>query len=184
VITAASLEARTSVTFQITVADNMLAATLQTIEPLTATPTSTPGAIVSMLTATRTPASSPTLTLTPTLMVAPTLVPTATPAPAPTITETRVGTLDLLGALVALSMLAGGAFVSGWASSRMVGSGVRMALFALIAGLLGYIYYSLGLPGVDAIRETIRDVGGIVFSLVGGTVGAVWGWWTSHRLRV
>ncbi|MCL4875700.1 MAG: hypothetical protein KJ064_03540 [Anaerolineae bacterium] len=83
-IRAASLEATTSVTFEITVRSAEDVATLQTIEPPTLTLTLTPTE-----TSSETPTSTPTNTDTP----SPTATFTETPTSTPTYTETPTATL-------------------------------------------------------------------------------------------
>jgi len=85
----ASLEATTSVTFEITVGPDEIAAILQTIEPLmdTAVPTATV-----TNTFTNTPSFTPTYTLTPTHTPTDTPTFTDTPTETPTVTPTSTDT--------------------------------------------------------------------------------------------
>ncbi len=90
-ITAASGDATTSVTFQVTVADNAIAATIQTIETPTDTVTPLPTSTLTFTpsptnTATYTPTASPTDTIT----FTPLPTNTATFTPSPTSTSTPI----------------------------------------------------------------------------------------------
>lgn len=96
-VRAASLEAVTSVTFEITVRSSEDAATLQTIEPPSATVTDTPtptetSTPTATYTDTPTPSDTPTLTFTPSDTPTLTFTPSYTPSDTPTSTATDTST--------------------------------------------------------------------------------------------
>jgi beta-N-acetylhexosaminidase len=123
----------------------------------------------------QTPTPTPTLTPspTPTITASPTPRPTATPAPtAPAATvvaappEPRVRWADLLFALAGMA-LAGGAVM---AVTQALGmrSLVRLALWSGVTGLVGYLFYGLGLPGSGVMEQVIPGLRGLI-------VGFAWG---------
>ena len=123
----------------------------------------------------QTPTATPTLTPspTPTMTASPTPRPSATPSPtAPAVTEPppppepRVRWVDLFLALAGMG-LAGGAVM---AVTRALGMGslVRLALWSGVTGLVGYLFYGLGLPGSSVVEQVAPGLRGLI-------VGFAWG---------
>lgn len=138
------------------------------------------GSTIEILTPTPVPSDTPTPTVEP----SPTFTPTPTPTPEPTATPTppvipppppepRVQWLDLVLALLGMG-LAGGLVT---AVVRQVPHGARFwdpparsALWSAICGLVGYLFYGLGLPGsgfLESIRPGLR---GLVIGLGAGLI--------------
>lgn len=139
----------------------------ETTQFLTPTPTSTP-------TATPTPTPTETPTTTPT----PTWTPSPTPTPTPIVedeplppAEARVGWGDLALALVGVVSAGSIVFRIGRridGRSRVSNRVLQVVLLSGVFGLLGYVYYGLGLPGsamVDGISPGLR----------GFLIGFAWG---------
>jgi beta-N-acetylhexosaminidase len=141
----------------------------ETTQFLTPTPTATPTATPTP-TPTETPTSTPTATWTPSPTPSPIPTPTAEPEPLPP-PEPRVRWGDLALALVGVASAGAIVFQVG----RRIDGSVRMSnrlfqvvLLSGVFGLLGYIYYGLGLPGssiVDGVRPGLR----------GFLIGFAWG---------
>jgi beta-N-acetylhexosaminidase len=198
-ITAASGDATTSVTFQVTVAENAVAATIQTIEPPTDTSTPLPtNTFTPSPTDTATSTATSTITLTPSMTSTATLTPsrtptdtpTSSPSPLPSATPTstptpvpppprpapRVGPRDFVAALLGLMLVSVFGFVLGWTTAHTLDSGLRVFLSCIIVGLCGYIWYATGLFGADSLRTNLQDFGAMLATLVAGGAGLVVGW--------
>ncbi len=181
-IRAASLDATTSVTFQVIVSENALAATMRTIEPPTLTATPSPSN-TSTATATETYTATvpPTATATASFTVVPTARPTATPTPTPIPAVARVGPRDFVAAILGLLLISLIGFAVGWASIRTMDAGLHVLLSCVIGGLIGYIYYASGLLGADFFRINLRDVGALVVTVGTGLSGLLAGWISIRR---
>jgi beta-N-acetylhexosaminidase len=134
----------------------------ETTQILTPTPIPTPTATP---TATPTPTPTDTPTATPTATPTLTPIPTATPEPEPPPPpEPRLRWLDL--ALAAGGILAAASIVVLVAramqpASRILNPLSQVALLSSVFGLLGYIYYGIGLPGsrlLDGVPPGLRGL--------------------------
>lgn len=143
---------------------------VETVEPPTATPTSTP-------TSTSTPTHTPTATDTPTTTPTATATPTATPIPTPTPTFTPVVEdspmvvgHDLWRSLLAILLVGMTGFVVERSGGQTWSRGVRAFLWALVWGLVGYSLYGLDVPGAAWVRQVASEWGVILVCLVFGSV--------------
>jgi beta-N-acetylhexosaminidase len=132
---------------------------------ITPTPTLTPTP-----TPTLTPTPTPTLTPTPT----PTLTPTPTPTPIPRVVpppppEPRVYWTDLLLALagIVVAILASVIIVRGLGIYAEPARLIRMGLWCGVCGLVGYLFYGLGLPGTAPLESVIPGVRGLLIGFLG-----------------
>ncbi len=151
------------------------------------------GEVVEFLTPTPTP--TPTATPTPTPTPTPTATPTPTPTPTPTATpvvenlpppppEPRVKGADLLLALLGMA-LAGGVVM---AVARMCQVRLntriwnplgRVALWSVVCGLAGYLFYGLGLPGSGLMTGVSPGLRGLLIGFGCGLLpllAIVWVW--------
>jgi beta-N-acetylhexosaminidase len=139
----------------------------ETTQFLTPTPTATPTATPTP-TPTETPTSTPTPTWTPSPTPTPTRIVEPEPLPPP---EPRVRWADLALALVGMGLAGAIVFQVGNRLDRRTHTSNRTfqaVLLSGVFGLLGYVYYGLGLPGsavVDGISPGLR----------GFLVGFAWG---------
>ena len=131
----------------------------------TPTPTPTP-------TSTATPSPTPTLTPSPTSTATPS--PTPTPAPRvmdPPAPRPRVQWLDLWLALVGtaaaaasvITIVRGLGFRPGSLPSL-----ARLALWSGVCGLIGYLFYGLGLPGSRWLEPVLPGLRGLIVGFVFG----------------
>jgi beta-N-acetylhexosaminidase len=150
----------------------------ESAEILTPTATSTPTP-----TNTATPTPTPTLTPTPTATLTPTPSPTPVEPPPPP-PEPRVRWVDFLFALVGISM-SGGAVLAAARGARMrshcLSPCVRIALWSGVGGLVGYIYYALGLPGSQIVESVAPGLRGFLIGLVFGLPPLIAVSWPSWR---
>jgi hypothetical protein len=139
----------------------------ETTQFLTPTPTATPTATPTP-TPTETPTATPTATWTPSPTPTPTPTVEAEPLPPP---EPRVRWADLALALVGMGLAGAIVFQLGSRLDRRAHTSNRTfqaVLLSGVFGLVGYVYYGLGLPGsavVDGISPGLR----------GFLVGFAWG---------
>ncbi len=129
---------------------------------LTPTPTQTPTP-----TATLTPSPTPTATASPTARPSATPSPTAPAATAASVPpEPRVRWADLIFALAGMA-LAGGAVM---AVTQALGmhSLVRLALWSGVTGLVGYLFYGLGLPGSSLLEQVEPGLRGLILGFAWG----------------
>jgi beta-N-acetylhexosaminidase len=139
----------------------------ETTEILTPTPTPTP-TFTPTPTPTPTPTSTPTPTPTPTFTLTPTPTPTATPEP--TVVplpppEARVKWSDFVLAFLGMAAAGGLVVLVASAVGLEAGAGkpiVRLALWSLVCGLVGYLFYSLGLPGSGALEDMTPGLRGLL----------------------
>jgi predicted permease len=75
--------------------------------------------------------------------------------------------------LLTLILLVGGAWLTYWAVSRLMGGreGVRWSLFVLLGGLTAYNYLALGLPGARDWTAAQGVFGVLVLTFCGELVG-------------
>ena len=129
------------------------------------------GAVV----ATVAPTPTPTVTPIPTPTRTPTLTPTPTPTPTPSPMEAfltrkpqnaRWGELWL--ALSGCAVLSIGAYYLVHKRRADLGRALRAALWTAAGGLLGYVYFSLGWPGTEALRALFNAWAVLVMVFAGG----------------
>jgi beta-N-acetylhexosaminidase len=142
-----------------------------------------------------TPTPLPTPTYTPTPTPTPTATPTSTPTPEPTATavveiplppppEPRVKGVDLLLALLGMGLASGVAMVVAHRSqmrlnTRNWASPGRVALWSVVCGLAGYLFYGLGLPGSGLMVGVSPGLRGLLIGFCCGLlplVAIVWLW--------
>jgi beta-N-acetylhexosaminidase len=153
-----------------------------TAEIVTPTPTPTPTP-TSTPTPTPTPTSTPTPTWTPTPTDTPTPVPTPGPSP-PDVPRVQWGDLTL--ALLGMFGAGGLVFVAGRESrseSRFLSSPVRVALWSLVCGLAGYLFYGLALPGSSFLEDLTPGLRGLLIGFVCGLFPLAVILWTSVQAR-
>ncbi len=129
------------------------------------------GAVV----ATVVPTPTPTMTRTPTATPTPTLTPTSTPTPQPgpveaffTYKAQNAQWGELLLALLGAAAIGGGGY---WAMRQRrddLARALRGGLWCAIGGLIGYVYFSLGLPGSDLLRTILSGWATLLFVTLGG----------------
>jgi beta-N-acetylhexosaminidase len=131
------------------------------------------GAIV----ATVAPTPTPTPTLIPTLTSTPSPTPTVTPTPVPPALETFLTRKsqnapwgELLLTLLGIALLGGGGYWVIRQRQNDLSSALRTALWTTIGGLLGYVYFSLGLPGSEAVRAAFSGLAPLLMALLGGAI--------------
>jgi predicted membrane-bound mannosyltransferase len=126
--------------------------------------------------ATVVPTPTPTATRIPTATRTPTATPTPTITPLPDTVEaffTRKPQNAQWGEFVlALSgvVLLGAV---GFGAVRRRGNltrALRASLYCASGGLIGYMYFTLGLPGSEALRVAVGSWGALVLALVGGVL--------------
>ncbi len=170
-IKASSGDARASVGLAVTVFEDQPAI----VEAITPLPTETP-----------TP-SPPTPTTTPS-PAPPTRTPSATPTPTATSEpiivphipyQTRINLGHLLVALLGVLLVGGVGYRAGWSAHREdAAMGLRLALLAAIGGLIGYNYFTLSLPGAEALEAWIGGWSAAVLSWAAAmltvSVSALW----------
>jgi beta-N-acetylhexosaminidase len=153
----------------------------EVIEILTPTPTPTP-------TSTPTPTPTPTPTSTPTPTPTPTLTPTPTPTPVPPPPppppEPRVVWPDLIYALVGALAAALVVFLIGTAlrlRARYWNPALRVALWSLVFGIAGYIWFALGLPGSEYLEDMDPLIRGLATGFACGLIPLVAVAWMAIR---
>jgi hypothetical protein len=134
-------------------------------------------AVVATVVPTPTPTATriPTATRTPT----PTPTPTVTPLPGPveaffTRKPQNAQWGELILALVGVAAIGGGGY---WAVRQRHGDlthALRASLWCVIGGLIGYVYFTLELPGSDLLRTAFSSWGALVMVLVGSTLPLVY----------
>jgi hypothetical protein len=131
----------------------------------------------SAVVATVVPTPTPTVTPipTPTRTPTPTLTPTATPLPGAVeaflVHKPRNAQWgELLLALIAVGAIGGGGY---WAARQRrddLARALRVGLWCAVGGLIGYVYFSLGLPGSDILRAGLSNWAVLLIVLVSGSV--------------
>jgi hypothetical protein len=131
------------------------------------------GAIV----ATVAPTPTPIPTLIPTFTPTASPTPTVTPTPVPPALETFLTRKsqnapwgELLLTLVGIALLSSGGY---WVIRQRrddLSNALRTALWTVIGGLLGYVYFSLGLPGSEALRVAFSGWAPLLMALLGGAI--------------
>jgi beta-N-acetylhexosaminidase len=124
----------------------------------TVVPTPTP-------TATRIPTATRTPTTTPT--------PTVTPPPGPveaffTRRPQNAQWGDFAVALLGVLVMGGVGFGVAQQRNGDLTRALRASLWCAIGGLLGYVYFTLGLPGSEVLRSALGSWGALVMVVIGG----------------
>lgn len=145
-----------------------------------------------------TPTPTPTFTPTPTPTHTPTPTPTDTPMPTPSPTPTpepevplvapspRVEWSDLILALVGMVAAGGLVFAAGTAlhlQSRYWNPALRIALWSLVSGLVGYLFYGLALPGSGFLEGLTPGLRGLVIGFGSGLAPLAAVAWLAARQR-
>ena len=135
------------------------------------------GVIVATLVPTPTPTATriPAPTRTPT----PTSTSTATPLPGPveaffSYKPQNAQWGELILALIGVAALGGGGY---WAMRQRRGdlaSALRAGLWCALGGLIGYVYFTLGLPGSEVLRTLLSSWGAVLLVLLGGMLPLVY----------
>lgn len=184
-ITASSVNAARSATFQIVVVDAAQIAQVTTPAPTARTPS---GGAQPFETATATPGSTSPAEVA---QVPPASAddrrgdPASTPGSASaggTVAEEvdgdRLSTMDFVVSLFGLSLMAALAFSVGLSVTMSVNGGIRVVLGSVVAGLIGYIYYGLGGPGASQIADRLGSYAPLITSAGSGLVGLIYTWIT------
>jgi hypothetical protein len=180
-ITASSVDATRSSTFQIVVVDSSTSASLaetpagNETQPATtalpAGPTSPDTPVPAALAPTGIAGSDMTGSDTSTESTA--------PASQSGGTNKRPLTMsDFVLSLFGLFLLGAMGFAAGLSTTTTVDGGLRVVLGSIVAGLTGYIYYGLGGPGVTELAAHINDLTPVLTTLGAGLIGLVYSWWT------
>jgi hypothetical protein len=135
------------------------------------------GAIV----ATVVPTPLPTATRVPSPTRTPTTTPTstATPLPGPveaffTYKPQNAQWGELILALIGVVAIGGGGY---WAMRQRRGDlshALRVGLWCAIGGLIGYVYFTLGLPGSDLLRALLSSWGALLIVVLSGMLPMVY----------
>jgi beta-N-acetylhexosaminidase len=139
----------------------------ETTQILTPTPIPTP-TFTTTPTPTDTPTSTPTPTMTPTPTPSPTSVPEPQTSPPP---EPRLGWPDLGLAVIGIVAACSGVVVATrriGVRSHVLNPLSKVALLSGICGLMGYVYYGLGLPGSRVLDGVIPGLRGLLVGFVCG----------------
>jgi beta-N-acetylhexosaminidase len=140
------------------------------------------GAIVATVVPTPTPTTTriPTPTHTPTT----TPTPTVTPLPGPVMAffthkpqHAQWG--ELILALLGAAVIGGGGY---WAMRHRrddLAHALRVGLWCAIGGLIGYVYFTLDLPGSNLLRALLSSWGALLIVLVSGTLPMLY--WLRRR---
>jgi len=131
------------------------------------------GAIV----ATVAPTPTPTPTLIPTFTPTASLTPTVTPTPVPPALETFLTRKsqnapwgELLLTLVGIALLSSSGYWVIRQRQNDLSNALRTALWTVSGGLLGYVYFSLGLPGSEVLRAAFSSWAPLLIALLGGAI--------------
>ena len=136
--------------------------------PPTITPSVTP-----------TPSATATATATPT----PTTTPTVTPTPPPLEPGIRIELSEfemLISVMIGLTAIGAVGVVTGRRLHKPLPQSIGWPLWGIIASLLAYNYYALGLPGTDSLAQ-LDSWAGLVTTVGGGLFGLLlYGWFHRH----
>jgi hypothetical protein len=86
---------------------------------------------------------------------------------------------ELILALIGVAAIGGGGY---WAVRQRRGDlsrALKMGLWCAIGGLIGYVYFTLGLPGSDVLRSMLGGWGALVMVLLGGVLPLIY--WLRHE---
>jgi beta-N-acetylhexosaminidase len=147
-------------------------------EILTPTPTPTPTP-----TSTPTPTPTPTSTPTPTPTLTPTPTPTPEPLPPP-LPEPRVHWVDLVLALVGMAAAGGVVAMIGRTLSfqnRPLIPFAQAVLWSSACGLVGYLFFGIGLPGSRILEGVTPGLRGLLVGFGWGLLPLIAVLWLSRR---
>jgi beta-N-acetylhexosaminidase len=135
------------------------------------------GAVV----ATIAPTPLPTTTRIPTPTRTPTTTPTPTATPLPDPVEAffmrkpqNAQWGELILALIGVAALGGGGYWAMRQRRRDLPLALRVGLWCAIGGLIGYVYFTAGLPGSDLLRALLSSWGALLMVLLGGALPLVY----------
>jgi beta-N-acetylhexosaminidase len=131
------------------------------------------GAIVATVAPTLTPTPTRIPTSTPTASPTPTVTPTLVPPALETFLTRKVQNApwgELLLTLTGIVLLGGSGYWLIRQHQNDLAKALRTALWTAIGGLLGYMYFSLGLPGSDVLRATLGGWTPVLLALLGSTI--------------
>jgi hypothetical protein len=131
------------------------------------------GAIVATVAPTPTPTPTRNPTLTPTASATPTVTPTAVPPALETFLTRKAQNApwgELLLTLTGIALLGGGGYWLTRQRQNDLAQALRTALWTVIGGLLGYVYFSLGLPGSEVLRTAFGSWAPVLMALLVGAV--------------
>jgi beta-N-acetylhexosaminidase len=131
------------------------------------------GAIVATVAPTPTPTPTRLPTLTPTASATPTITPTPTPPALETFLTRKTQNApwgELLLTLTGIALLGGGGYWLIRQRQNDLSDALRAALWTAIGGLLGYVYFSLGLPGSEVLRAIFGGFAPVLMALLGGAI--------------
>ena len=141
-----------------------------------------------ILTPTPLPTATPPPTLTPSPEPEPTPLTTVPPTPtSPThnqaSTGREIGGIDLLLALVGVSLIGGGGYYLVRWHNYSTGRAVHTALWCVISGLATYVVYALNPPGVAPLREMWGYWPTLLLTSLGGSLPLLifWTWRTGTK---
>jgi drug/metabolite transporter (DMT)-like permease len=81
---------------------------------------------------------------------------------------------ELILALIGVVVISGGAY---WAMRQRRGDlarALRAGLWCALGGLIGYVYFTLALPGSDLLRALLSSWAALLIVLLGGTLPLVY----------
>ena len=131
------------------------------------------GAIVATVAPTPTPTPTRLPTLTPTASPTPTITPTPIPPALETFLTRKTQNApwgELLLTLTGVALLGGSGYWLIRQRQNDLENALRTALWTVIGGLLGYVYFSLGLPGSEVLRAAFGSWASVLMALLGGAV--------------
>ena len=131
------------------------------------------GAIVATVAPTPTPTPTRLPTLTPTASATPTITPTPIPPALETFLTRKTQNApwgELLLTLTGVALLGGGGYWLIRQRQNDLSDALRAALWTAIGGLLGYVYFSLGLPGSEVLRAIFGGLAPVLMALLGGAI--------------
>lgn len=136
------------------------------------------------------PTPTPTPTMTPSPTPSPTPVPTPSPTPAVNGTgegaspaNGRVDGVALFVSLLGITVVGGACFAIQWVRGRTLTQGLRLGLWAVIAGLLAYELYALNVPGVALLQARSGRWSVTLFSLTVSLVPLLLSLWPRRWTR-
>ncbi|CAG0929877.1 Beta-hexosaminidase [Thermoflexales bacterium] len=129
------------------------------------------GAVVATVVPTPTPTPTRIPTATPTSTLTPTTTPTPQLGPLEVFFTRKTKNAqwgELILALMGVAAIGGGGY---WAARQRrddLARALRAGLWCALGGLIGYVYFSLGLPGSELFRSILSGWAALLFVGVGG----------------
>ncbi len=146
----------------------------------------TSGESGNVVVATVVPTPTPTATRIPTATRTPTATPTPTVTPLPGAVEAfftrkpqNAQWGELLLALIGVVVMGGIGFGVAQQRNRDLARALRASLWCAVGGLLGYVYFMLGLPGSEVLRSALGSWGALVTVVIGSVLPL--GYWLRRR---